>query len=109
MGDYRNYGGSTREKAMEEPSSKNEPVTRSYLALRDIEAMVSHIKRMRGVQKISLIGWSWGAMMAGYYASLDSENVQKLVLRCTVSMTTQILALAAVSKTNANQPILTLH
>src|SRR5262245_58617954 len=27
-----------------------------------------------------LIGWSWGAMMAGYYASLHSENVNKLVL-----------------------------
>src|SRR5205823_1002491 len=38
MGDYRNYGGSTREVAMDEPANKNQPVTRSYLALRDIEA-----------------------------------------------------------------------
>jgi len=80
MGDYRNYGGSTREAAMDEPASKNQPVTRSYLALRDIEAMVNHIKRTRNVQKITLIGWSWGAMMGGYYASLHSENVQKLVM-----------------------------
>jgi pimeloyl-ACP methyl ester carboxylesterase len=80
MGDYRNYGGSTREAAMDEPASKNMPVTRSYLALRDIEAMVNHIKRTRNVQKVTLIGWSWGAMMAGYYASLHSENVNKLVL-----------------------------
>jgi len=65
---------------MDEPAAKNQPVTRSYLALRDIEAMVNHIKRTRGVQKVTLIGWSWGAMMAGYYASLHSENVQKLVL-----------------------------
>ena len=42
MGDYRNYGGSTREPVMDEPASKNQPVTRSYLALRDIEAMVTH-------------------------------------------------------------------
>jgi pimeloyl-ACP methyl ester carboxylesterase len=80
MGDYRNYGGSTREKAMGEPAANNEPVTRSYLALRDIEAMVNHIKKTRNVQKVTLIGWSWGAMMAGYYASLYSDNVQKLVL-----------------------------
>jgi pimeloyl-ACP methyl ester carboxylesterase len=80
MGDYRNYGGSTREKAMDQPAAKNLPVTRSYLALRDIEAMVNYIKRTRNVQKVSLIGWSWGAMMAGYYASLHSENVQKLVM-----------------------------
>lgn len=80
MGDYRNYGGSTREKAMDEPAANNKPVTRSYLALRDIEAMVNNIKQTRNVQKVTLIGWSWGAMMAGYYASLHSENVQKLVL-----------------------------
>jgi pimeloyl-ACP methyl ester carboxylesterase len=80
MGDYRNYGFSTREKAMDEPPAKNQPVTRSYLALRDIEAMVNHIKATRGVKKVALVGWSWGAMMAGYYASLHSENVSKLVL-----------------------------
>src|SRR5215813_6684554 len=56
MGDYRNYGGSTREKAMDEPAAKNQPVTRSYLALRDIEAMVNHIKRTRNVEKVTLIG-----------------------------------------------------
>ena len=80
MGDYRNYGGSTREKAMDEPAAQSQPVTRSYLALRDVEAMVDHIRRTHNVQKVTLIGWSWGAMMAGYYASLHSENVQKLVL-----------------------------
>ncbi len=80
MGDYRNYGYSTREPAMDEPPAKNRPVTRSFLALRDIEAMVNHIKAKRGVKKVTLIGWSWGAMTAGYYASLHSENVHKLVL-----------------------------
>jgi pimeloyl-ACP methyl ester carboxylesterase len=80
MGDYRNYGLSSREKAMDEPAAKNRPVTRSYLAVRDIAAMVNHIKAKRGVKKVSLIGWSWGAMTAGYYASLHSENVHKLVL-----------------------------
>lgn len=80
MGDYRNYGFSTREPAMDAPAAANQPVTRSYLALRDIEAMVNHIKAKRGVKKVTIIGWSWGAMLAGYYASLHSENVRKLVL-----------------------------
>ena len=80
MGDYRNYGYSSREKAMDEAAGGNQPVTRSYLALRDIVAMVNHIKTKRGVKKVTLIGWSWGAMMAGYYATLHSENVHKLVL-----------------------------
>ena len=42
--------------------------------------LVNHIKAKRGVKKVTLIGWSWGAMMAGYYASLHSENVHRLVL-----------------------------
>ena len=80
MGDYRNYGGSTREPAMDQPAAGAQPLSRSYLALRDIEAMVDHIKATRGVKQVTLIGWSWGAMMAGYYATLHSENVRKLVL-----------------------------
>jgi pimeloyl-ACP methyl ester carboxylesterase len=80
MGDYRNYGYSSRETAMDERAAKNQPLTRSYLALRDIEAMISYIKARRGVKKVTLIGWSWGAMTAGYYASLHSENIHKLVL-----------------------------
>ncbi len=80
MGDYRNYGFSTREPGMDEPAAKNPPLSRSYLALRDIEAMIDHIKRTHNISKVTLIGWSWGAMMAGYYTSLHSENVHKLVL-----------------------------
>jgi len=80
MGDYRNYGYSTREAAMDEPAAKNLPLSRSYLVLRDIEAMIEHIKRAHNIGKVTLIGWSWGATMAGYYTSLHSENVQKLVM-----------------------------
>src|SRR5262249_59434558 len=47
MGDFRNYGGSTREPPMDEPANKKPPGTRAYLALRDVEAMVKHIKRPR--------------------------------------------------------------
>jgi pimeloyl-ACP methyl ester carboxylesterase len=78
--DYRNYGFSTREKAMDEPAAQNKPVTRSYLAIRDIGAAVDHIRQKRGVEKVNLIGWSWGAMLGGYYASLHSEKVNKLVM-----------------------------
>ncbi|HKA42538.1 MAG TPA: alpha/beta hydrolase [Burkholderiales bacterium] len=80
MVDYRNYGYSTREKAMDEPAAGNRPVTRSYLAIRDIGALVDHIRAKHKVRKVSLIGWSWGAMLGGYYTSLHSENVRKLVL-----------------------------
>ncbi len=78
--DYRNYGYSSREKAMDEPNKSNKPVTRSYLAIRDIGAAVDHILKKRKVKSVSLIGWSWGAMLGGYYASLHSDKVTKLVM-----------------------------
>jgi pimeloyl-ACP methyl ester carboxylesterase len=80
MFDNRNYGFSTREAAMDEPAPRNRPVSRSYLAIRDIGAVVDHIRQQQHVQKVSLIGWSWGATTAGYYASLHSEKVEKLVM-----------------------------
>lgn len=78
--DKRNYGYSSREKAMDEPASNNRPVSRSYLVIRDIGAVVDHIRKKHGVNKVTLIGWSWGAMTAGYYTSLQSEKVKKLVM-----------------------------
>ena len=80
MFDKRNYGFSSREKAMDEAAANNKPVTRSYLAIRDIGAVVDHIRKKHKVNKVTLIGWSWGAMTAGYYASLNSEKVKSLVL-----------------------------
>jgi pimeloyl-ACP methyl ester carboxylesterase len=80
MFDKRNYGFSTREKAMDEPASANRPVSRSYLVIRDIGAVVDHIRAKNHVSRVTLIGWSWGAMTAGYYTSLHSEKVRKLVL-----------------------------
>jgi pimeloyl-ACP methyl ester carboxylesterase len=55
-------------------------VSRSYLVIRDLGAVVEHVKSKHKVAKVTLVGWSWGAMTAGYYASLRSENVRKLVL-----------------------------
>jgi len=80
MFDKRNYGFSTREKAMDQPAADNKPVSRSYLVIRDIGAVVDHIRKKHNVDKVTLIGWSWGAMTSGYYASLHSEKVRKLVL-----------------------------
>lgn len=80
MVDYRNYGLSTREKAMDETAPANRPVTRSYLAIRDIGALVDHLRAKHKVARVNLIGWSWGAMLGGYYTSLHSEKVKKLVM-----------------------------
>lgn len=78
--DKRNYGYSSRDKAMDAPAANNKPVSRSYQVIRDIAAVVDHIRKKHNVGKVTLIGWSWGAMTAGYYTSLNSEKVHKLVM-----------------------------
>lgn len=78
--DKRNYGSSTREPAMDQPAKDNRPLSRSFLVIRDLGAVVDHIRRQHRIEKVNLVGWSWGAMTAGYYASLHSEKVNKLVL-----------------------------
>jgi pimeloyl-ACP methyl ester carboxylesterase len=80
MFDKRNYGYSTREKAMDAPAADNQPVSRSHLVIRDIGAVVDHIRARHKVARVNIIGWSWGAMTAGYYTSLNSEKVKKLVM-----------------------------
>jgi pimeloyl-ACP methyl ester carboxylesterase len=80
MFDKRNYGGSTRERAMDEPTANHPPLSRSYLVICDIGAVVDHIRAKHRIDRVTLIGWSWGAMTAGYYASLHPEKVNRLVL-----------------------------
>src|ERR1041384_4887413 len=63
-----------------EPAASNRPVSRSYQVIRDIGSVVDHIRQKHKVAKVTLIGWSWGAMTAGYYTSLNSEKVKKLVM-----------------------------
>src|SRR5947208_8109498 len=59
MFDKRNYGFSTREKAMDEPPSANRPVSRSFQVIRDIGAVVDHIRTKNRISRVTLIGWSW--------------------------------------------------
>ena len=46
----------------------------------DIDAVVNHIRALRHVDKLSLLGWSQGGPRAGGYASRHPDKVSKLVL-----------------------------
>lgn len=80
MFDIRNYGGSSREPAMNAPAIGHRPVSRSFQVVRDIGSVLDYVKAKYKVDRVSLIGWSWGAMTAGFYASLHSERLVRLVL-----------------------------
>ncbi|MEQ1765113.1 MAG: alpha/beta fold hydrolase [Pyrinomonadaceae bacterium] len=46
----------------------------------DIGAAVEYIATLRGVEKISILGWSWGTQTTGVYTMGHPEKVNKLIL-----------------------------
>ncbi len=48
--------------------------------LDEIDAAVEYIKALRGVKRVSLVGWSLGGHRAGLYAARHPDKVDRLVL-----------------------------
>jgi pimeloyl-ACP methyl ester carboxylesterase len=82
--DVRGYGGSTRPAAMSEPPDRNPPIATLTEAVDDVDAAVNFILRRRNVERINLIGWSWGTVVMGRYTATYSEKVDRLVLYAPV-------------------------
>jgi pimeloyl-ACP methyl ester carboxylesterase len=82
--DVRGYGGSTRPPAMSEPPDRNPPVATLAEAVDDIDAAINFILRRRNVERINLIGWSWGTVIMGSYAATHGDKVERLVLYAPV-------------------------
>ncbi|WP_280151837.1 alpha/beta fold hydrolase [Piscinibacter sp. XHJ-5] len=82
--DVRGYGGSTRPAAMSEPPDRNPPVATLAEAVDDVDAAVDFIRRRRHVERINLIGWSWGTAIMGRYAASHGDKVERLVLYAPV-------------------------
>lgn len=77
--DARDYGGSDRSAAMEQPPNTNPPQARAFQVVRDIAAVVADAERRSGSRSVALLGWATGGMWAAYYASLSPEQVGHLV------------------------------
>jgi pimeloyl-ACP methyl ester carboxylesterase len=78
--DLRGYGRSTRPPEMDHPADQNEPIVRTATAVKDVGSAVDFILKRRGVQKINLLGWSWGTSIMGWYTAQNNAKVNKLVL-----------------------------
>jgi len=82
--EVRGYGESTRPLEMEAPALENRPIVRAMDAIKDIDAAVNFIMKKKGVESISLLGWSWGCLTTGLYSSLFPEKINKLILYAPV-------------------------
>jgi pimeloyl-ACP methyl ester carboxylesterase len=99
--DMTGYGRSTRPTPMNDPCNLSEahraaltpgsapkPCEASYTSRLttiesdwdDIDTVIEHLKEIRGVDEISLFGWSLGGPRAGGYAARHPEKVNTLVL-----------------------------
>ena len=78
--DIRGYGKSTRPKEMDGKPEDNPPVVRGDTAVKDISSVVDFILKRRNVQRLNLIGWSWGATLMATYTTQNAAKVERLVL-----------------------------
>ncbi len=99
--DMTGYGRSTRPHVMNDPCNLPEEAQRelgigvargscspSHVGATttiasdwaDIDRAVEHIRELRGVERVSLIGWSLGGPRAGGYAAQHPGKVERLVL-----------------------------
>lgn len=78
--DLRGHGRSTRPADLSQPPEATPPLVRGDVALRDVAAAVAHIRQARGVDRIVLGGWGWGALLAARFAAETPALIDRLVL-----------------------------
>jgi pimeloyl-ACP methyl ester carboxylesterase len=78
--DLRGYGRSTRPPEMDKPAAEHDPIVRTATGVKDVGAAVDFIRKRRGVDKLNLLGWSWGTSIMGWYTVQNNDKVAKLVL-----------------------------
>ncbi len=78
--DLPGYGRSDRPKEMDGPAEAAGPAIATETAILAVSAVVEFIRAQNGVEKLNLLGWSWGtAIMAGYTQD-HAARVDKLAL-----------------------------
>jgi pimeloyl-ACP methyl ester carboxylesterase len=78
--DLRGYGRSTRPAQMDQPPEQNPPLTTGAVGQRDLDAVIDFVRKRRGIDKVTLLGWSWGTTLMATYTTRHPAKVEKLVL-----------------------------
>ncbi|MEQ9643165.1 MAG: alpha/beta fold hydrolase [Alphaproteobacteria bacterium] len=78
--DLLGYGGSDRPPEMDRPAADNAPLTDTAEAEADVVRAIDFIRQRTGVERLSLIGYSWGTAIGGGVASRHPELIERLVL-----------------------------
>lgn len=78
--DLPGYGGSERPAEMEGPAEASAPIVRTAMAERVVGRVIDFIRAERGIDRLSLVGYSWGSAIGGGVAATMSEKIDRLVL-----------------------------
>lgn len=78
--DLRGYGSSSRPAEMQQPAADNPPLVRTSTAVKDLGTAIDHVLSRRALRRLDIIGWSWGATIAGAYTAGHNDKVSRLVL-----------------------------
>jgi len=99
--DIRGYGKSTRPAAMDQPAADNKPIADTDTAARDYAAAADWVRKRRNIEKLNVVGHSWGTAITALYTTRHADKVNRLVLfapvwiRKTASLTDSGGALGA--------------
>jgi pimeloyl-ACP methyl ester carboxylesterase len=86
--DLPGYGRSTRPALMDAPADQNEPFMKTTEAAKALGAVVDYVLKRRGVDKVNLVGWSWGTNITASYTTENQDKVARLVLYAPVWLRT---------------------
>lgn len=78
--DIRGYGKSSRPAEMDQPAAANKPIVSTQTAANDYGAAAGWIRGKRGVDKLTVLGWSWGTAITALYTTQNNDKVNRLVL-----------------------------
>jgi pimeloyl-ACP methyl ester carboxylesterase len=78
--DARGYGGSSRPAEMLRAPEEGAPLVTARTAVEDFGTAVDFICRHREISRVNVLGMSWGATIAGAFASEAGARIEKLIL-----------------------------
>jgi pimeloyl-ACP methyl ester carboxylesterase len=73
---------------MDAPADQNAPFMRTDEASKALGAVVDFVRKRHGVDKVNLVGWSWGTTIAAAYTADNQGKVERLALYAPVWLRT---------------------
>ena len=76
----RGYGPSTRPPEILRSAAGQPPAVRGITAVRDIDAAVRFICEQNAINKLNLLGWSWGSTTTAAFTAGKQSRIRRLAL-----------------------------